>query len=242
MLRDPLFVEQIMVHQIFQQFLMTALVHWRQVVLFSVLRNFRQRHLPFQNLLAQLTIPTGITFSHALIQTTVFNHTRRNFQRQRHGIHRTNMTIEQIVFIGTLTTNLGIEVQATGGEAAGFQDFVHHQRILFYAVRELISIPAQLRVPTVGIDRAKQTQRDSGGDFVMERVTRQRGVVGFDIQFDLFFQTELLEESVYGRRIVIVLVLGRFLRLRLDKQSATETGFVFVFHDQLHEATNLLTF
>ena len=152
------------------------------------------------------------------------------------------MTIEQIVFIGTLTTNLGIEVQATGGEAAGFQDFVHHQRILFYAVRELVSVPAQLRVPTVGIDRAKQTQRDSGGDFVMERVTRQRGVVGFDIQFDLFFQTELLEESVYGRRIVIVLVLGRFLRLRLDKQSALETGFVFVFHDQLHEATNLLTF
>lgn len=209
-----------MVHQIFQQFLMTALVHRRQVMLFSVLRNFRQRHLPFQNLLAQLTIPTGITFCHALIQTTVFNHTGRNFQRQCHGIHRTNMTIEQIIFIGTLTTHFGIEVQATGGETARFQDFVHHQRVLFYAVRELISVPAQLRVTTVGINRAKQTQRDSGGDFVMERVARQRGMVSFDIQFDLFFQTELLEEAVDGRRIVVVLVLGRFLRFRLDKQSA----------------------
>ena len=65
----------------------------------------------------------------------------------------------------------------------------------------------------------------------MERVARQRGMVSFDIQFDLFFQTELLEEAVDGRRIVVVLVLGRFLRFRLDKQSALETGFVFVFHD-----------
>ena len=115
------------------------------------------------------------------------------------------MSIEQIVFIGTLTTHFGIEVQATGGETARFQDFVHHQRVLFYAVRELISVPAQLRVTTVGINRAKQTQRDSGGDFVMERVARQRGMVSFDIQFDLFFQTELLEEAVDGRRIVVVL-------------------------------------
>ena len=199
--------------------------------MFSVLRNFCQRHLAFQNLLAQLTIPTGITFSHTLIQATVFNHTGRNFQRQCHGIHRANMTIEQIVFIGALTTYFGIKIQAAGGEATRFQDFVHHQGILFYAVRELVGIPAQLCIAAVGIDRAKQTQRDSGGDFVMERMACKRSVVGFDTQFDLFFQTELLEESVHGRRIVVVLVLGRFLRFRLDKQSALETSFVFVFHD-----------
>lgn len=96
------------------------------------------------------------------------------------------MTIEQIVFIGALATHFGIKVQATRGETTRFQDFVHHQRILFHAVRELVSIPAQLRISAVGIDRAKQAQRDCGGNFVVERVASQRGVVSFDIQFDLF--------------------------------------------------------
>jgi hypothetical protein len=38
-----LLIKQIVIDQVFQQFLMTALVLWRQAMLFSVLRDFRQR-------------------------------------------------------------------------------------------------------------------------------------------------------------------------------------------------------
>ena len=72
-------------------------------------------------------------------------------------------------------------------------------------------------------------------------MTCQRRVVSLNIQFDLFFQTKLLEEAVNGRGVVIILMLGRFLRLRLDQQRALEARFVFVLNHHLHEAANLLT-
>ncbi len=77
---------------------------------------------------------------------------------------------------------------------------------------------------------------------MVERVASQGRVVGFDIHFDLFFQPELFQETVYSGHVVIVLMLGWLLRFRLNQQCALETNFVFMFHHHLHEAANLLAF
>ena len=74
----------------------------------------------------------------------------------------------------------------------------------------------------------------------MERVTRQRRVVGFDIHLDLFFQSELLQEAVDRRHVVVVLMLGRLLRFWLNQQRTLEADFVFMLDHHLHEAANLL--
>ena len=65
-------------------------------------------------------------------------------------------------------------------------------------------------------------------------------VVGLDVDFNLFFQTKLLQESIYRGDIVVVLMLSRLLRFRFDQQRATETDFMFVFNDHLQETANLL--
>ena len=75
---------------------------------------------------------------------------------------------------------------------------------------------------------------------MVETVPRQRRVVRFDVHFNLFFQAELLQEAVNRRHIVIILMLGRLLRLRLDQQGALETGFMFMLHHHLHKAAKLL--
>ena len=191
-----------MVDQVFQLFLLAAAMLRRQLMLSGILGNVAEGHLPVKDLLPKLTVPAGVASGHAFIQLTVLNHPRRNFQRQRHGIHRANMTIEQVVFVGTLPAHFRIKVEAAGGEAARFEDFIHHQRVLFDAVRELVGIPAQLRIAAVGVDGTEQPQRDGRRDLMMERVAGEGRMVGFNVQFNLFFQTKLFEEAVNGRGIM----------------------------------------
>jgi len=76
---------------------------------------------------------------------------------------------------------------------------------------------------------------------MMERVTCQRRVVSFNVQFNLFFQTKLFQEAIDRRGIVIILMFGRFLRFRFDKQRALETDFMFMLNHHLHKAAQLFT-
>ena len=151
------------------------------------------------------------------------------------------MTIEQIVFVGALPAHFRIKVEPAGGEAARFEDFIHHQRVLFDAVRELVGIPAQLRIAAVGVNGAEQPQCNGRRNFMMERMAGERRVVSFNIQFNLFFQTKLFEEAVNGRGIIVILMLGRLLRFGLNQQRAFKADFMLMLHHQLHKAANLLT-
>ena len=54
-------------------------------------------------------------------------------------------------------------------------------------------------------------------DLVLEGVAGEDGVVLLDVDLDLLLQAVALEEAVDGGDVVIVLVLGRLLRLRLDQ-------------------------
>ena len=55
-----------------------------------------------------------------------------------------------------------------------------------------------------------------------------------------FSSPKSLEEAVDRRDVVVVLVLGRLLRLRLDQDRALETDLVLVVDDQLQEAAGLV--
>jgi hypothetical protein len=53
-------------------------------------------------------------------------------------------------------------------------------------------------------------------------------------------QVVALEEAVDGGAVVVVLVLGRLLRLGLDQQRALEADLVLVLDDQRQEAGELV--
>ena len=59
-------------------------------------------------------------------------------------------------------------------------------------------------------------------------VSSQSGVVGFDVEFEMFNQIELTEETDDGHGVVVVLVSGRFFGLGLDQHLSLETNLLFV--------------
>ena len=68
----------------------------------------------------------------------------------------------------------------------------------------------------------------------------QRRVVGLDVELVLVLEAVPDEEAVDRRRVVVVLVLGRLLRLRLDQERALEADLVLVLGDQVEEAGELV--
>ena len=65
-------------------------------------------------------------------------------------------------------------------------------------------------------------------DVVLVAVAGQHGVVGLDVQLEVFVQLVGLEEGDDGHGIVVVLMAGRLLGLRLDQQLASEADLLLV--------------
>ena len=114
------------------------------------------------------------------------------------------------------------------------------QRHLRHVVGELVGVPARLVVVAVHVDRAEDAERIGQRQFVLEGMAGQDRVALLDVDLDLLLQPEALEEAVDGRDVVVVLVLGRLLRLRLDQDRALEADPVLVVDDQAEEAAGLL--
>ena len=68
----------------------------------------------------------------------------------------------------------------------------------------------------------------------------QDRVALFDIHLNFTSKTEVLEEAVDRGHVVVVLVLGRFLRLGLDQDRALEAHLVLIIDDHLKHAPGLL--
>ena len=84
----------------------------------------------------------------------------------------------------------------------------------------MVGVPAEQLVARVGVDGAERA--GGGGDFqfVLHRVAGERGVIGLEVQLEVLEQVVFAEEVQARRGVGVVLVLGRFLRLRLDVELA----------------------
>ena len=150
------------------------------------------------------------------------------------------MAVEQIDRVHRLATHLGVEVEAAGGEAARPDDLQHRQRQFLDRVGELVRIPAILVVTAIGVDRPENAQGPSGRDLMLEGVPGQRGVVRLDIDLHFVLEAIGLEEAVHGRRVEVILMLGRLVRLRLDQDGAVEADLVLVLDDEAQEAAQIV--
>jgi hypothetical protein len=139
-----------------------------------------------------------------------------------------------------LAAQLRVEVGAAGLEAAACQDLVIGQRHFRNVVRELVGIPAGLVVVAVHVDRAEDAERIGKRQLVLEGVAGKDRVALLDIELHFVFEAVLLEEAIDRGDVVVVLVLGRLLRLRLDQDRALEADLVLVFDDEVEEAAELV--
>src|SRR5580704_6505392 len=77
---------------------------------------------------------------------------------------------------------------------------------------------------------------------MMKRMAGQSRVIGFEVDLHLIEQAVFLQKAVDGCGVVVVLMLGRLLRLGLDQQDALEPDLVLVFDDHAEEAAELRAF
>jgi hypothetical protein len=82
--------------------------------------------------------------------------------------------------------------------------------------------PPVLRIAAVGVDAAEDAVVDGVGDLVVERVSSQRRVVGLDVDLELVGQLVTVEKAVHRGAVVVVLMLGGFLRFGLEQERALE--------------------
>ena len=151
-----------------------------------------------------------------------------------------DVAVEEVGAVHALPAELGVEQEASRLEPAAAEDLVDRQAHLVDRVGELVGVPAVLRVAAVGIDRAEDPVVEGIGDLVVERVARQGGVVDLDVDPELVEQVVTVQEAVDGRAVVVVLVLGRLLRLGLEQQCPGEADRVLVLGDHGEEAGQLV--
>ena len=77
-------------------------------------------------------------------------------------------------------------------------------------------------VVAVHVDGPEDAQAGGQRQLVLEAVAGQDRVALLDVDLDLVLQPEILEKAVHGRDIVVVLVLGRLLRLGFDQDRAVD--------------------
>ena len=185
-------------------------------------------------------LPACVTFGHQLGDAPVLNHPFGNQQAPCANVHRANVANEHVVGFDRLAAHFGIKVDTTILEAARLHDEVQRQRGLGDVVGELVGVPQALHVATVHVDGTKDAQIDGGRNFMFKAVSCQCGVVVFDVDLDLFFETITAQEAIDRGYVVIVLVLGGFARFGFDQDAALEADFVFVFHHHVHKAAHLV--
>ena len=104
----------------------------------------------------------------------------------------------------------------------------------------MVGVPTVLWVASVGVDAAEDAVGNGVGNLVLEAVPGQGCVVDLDVDLVLVDEAIPVEEAVDGGAVVVVLMLGRFLGLGLQQQRASEPDRVFVFGDQVQEASELI--
>src|SRR5207245_259780 len=132
-----------------------------------------------------------------------------------------------------------VEVEAAGRESARGKYFVDRQRQFIDRVRELVGVPTVLIIAAVDVDAAETAERDRARHLVMEAVAGEGRVVCLEIEAVLIRESVTLKEAHDRRGVVVVLVLGRFLWLRLDEERSLETDAVLVLRDHRKEAREL---
>src|SRR6185503_10027092 len=115
------------------------------------------------DLLAQASVPGGVALLHEFSQATVLADGRGDLQAAGERVHAADVGVEEVDWLEALAAHFGVEVGATGGQAAHLEDDQHDLRGEVNVGGELVGIPAKEQVAGIGVDAAEGAR--GGGDF-----------------------------------------------------------------------------
>src|SRR5690606_12722404 len=157
-------------------------------------------------------------------------------------IHSADVGMENVCQVGRISSGLRVEVDTSRPEPSCLQDHQHCFSKLIEIIGELVGIPAVLVVAAVGVDTSQQLRVCSHLQFVLEGMLRQRGVIHFDVKLEIIEEIEFSEKRDYGSSVKVILMLGGFHRLRLDKESSFEAIAASVVTRCVQESSEMFLF
>ena len=176
--------EDVFVQDVFDQFLAAAWDAWL-AVFEGVGFEFLEADLAALDLLAEFPAPAAVAGGDELVEDFVLDEPRGGLQAAGKGVHAADVGVEEVLGVGGLAADLGVEVQAACGEAPGLDDQVHGEGGVVEVGGELVGVPAQEQVAAVGVHGAEEVVCDGVGEFVVEGVAGEGGVVGFEVEFEV---------------------------------------------------------
>lgn len=109
-------------------------------------------------------------------------------------------------------------------------------------VTKLIRIPSQEGISRIGINGPQHTVGGRNGNVMLGRVTRQRRVIGLNVEFEMLRQPVLVQEGDTGLGVVIVLVFARFAGLGFEEELRLVALSRFVVQGHFEHGRHVVAF
>ena len=167
---------------------------------------------------------------------------RGDFEAFGVGVHRSDVGVEQVDRLEGFPADFGVKVHSAAAQSTVFEDVVHRLGGEVVIGAELVGVPSEQHVAGVGIDTAQGSLHAGVVDFVHHGMTGQRGVVGFQIQFEVVLQVIRSQEIHARRRIAVILMLGRLFRFRLDQKLTGKPDLFGVVDGHVKEFAEVVQF
>ena len=204
--------------------------------------DFFERGLLAEDFFAEGAFPGGVAFVDEGVEGFVFNEAVGDDEAAGEGVHAADVGVEEVEGVEGAATALGVEVEAAAAEAAVLEDDEHGLGGGVDVHGELVGVPAEEGVARVGVNAAELAVRGGDGELVLKGVAGEGGVIGFDVELEVFVEAVGFEEADDGGAVEVVLVLGGFLGLGLDEELAFEADLFLVFDGEAQEGCELLLF
>lgn len=150
-------------------------------MLLGVSHEVLEREFAILEVLALATVKRSVTLLDHAGQLAVFEDFGCVLERTSHSVHTTDVGDEDILGVGRVTAQLGVEVRATVAETT-VADNLHHGLSEFEVVDgELIGVPSVLGVATVGVDAAQHAVVDGNSQFMLKGMAGKCSVVDLDV-------------------------------------------------------------
>ncbi len=130
---------------------------------------------------------------------------------------------KDVLHVGGVPAGLGVEIGTTALQSSSFKNHKHCLSQFIHVHRELVGIPSVLVVAPVGVDGAQHSCIRRTLQVMFKGMAGQRGMINFDIQFEILVEAVGTQESYHSLRVVVVLMLGGLHRLGLDEECTFET-------------------
>ena len=230
----------VFVDQVFKVFLAAAGVLGNLPFLENVFFQILEAGASSLNLRTDPRIPGTVALVDKVFQSTICTNGSGDFEPTGKGVHPADMRMEQVDWLKTFSTYLGIEIDPTWLETTVVEDRKHALGGQIDVGGELIGVPTQHHIARIGVNATQGTSGRCDLQFMLHGVAGQGRMIGFQVELEMSHQSILPEKIQASSSIGIILVFGRFLGLGLNVELAFEADLFLVVYRHVEKCGQMI--